>query len=65
MTRRKHWLFSFMKELFLFVESIKIPRTIIPYLGVIFITLIQGIGKHKQKLGRNKIMSYVKTENGE
>ena len=31
MTGGKHWLFSFMKELSLFVESIKIPLTVTPY----------------------------------
>ena len=31
MTGGKHWLFSFMKELSLFVESIKIPLIITPY----------------------------------
>ena len=49
MTGGKHWLFSFMKEPFLFVESIKIPRTITPYLGVIFITPYSGVEQNASK----------------
>ena len=56
-----------MKEPFLFVESIKIPRTITPYLGVIFITPYSGLRKTQARVGakQDNVVNYVKTEKGE